>query len=566
MSLIEKLDAHFRGGVMPPWWLAFADDPAGAVEDLLLGRAALGHLSRAEPAELLLDWLEGLDAGIVAAVDDALAGWIAKSWGVPVLERAADSAALTATAWSRACDVVGSERRLEQAHAALLARVPEDLAFLPSLSAGRSRDPQGRAWLALARRQTDRELIDLWWRLCRLPVEVAWYHGALGVRGLRGLPEEHPGAGGGFPWEAAEGLVRWARALEQRCREGWLEQQKAENEFLRTARLTMWAYNWHDRWTGFWKQHLPFELDLDGMADGWIRQVMPEKLRGASRDARQKRHVQPNRDWSQDAMALAHQLRSPAPATVLEAQSLLDEQQSYAEATGDTEFVVRTACNFASRIRSREPATALEWLRLARRFEPDDAHVWTTEAIVLRDLNDFDAALRTATEAVRRFPYDPVSHTTLAEILRAQGRRREAEWVYGAAAERFPEHAESHAGWAEVVKEQGRLEEAERLYRDAYRRFPDDAAAANGLAGVLCARGRLDEAEEFYQGVLRRDRGDGHARRGLRMVEDARRRAARASSVAETPVPYDASPLFAPLRSDDVEMLLQDAFFLRRWR
>ena len=69
------LDEIFGGARVPAWLRSFAADPADALSDLLVGRAALGHLSAAEPVDLLLGWLEGSGdrSDLAAQVDESLA-------------------------------------------------------------------------------------------------------------------------------------------------------------------------------------------------------------------------------------------------------------------------------------------------------------------------------------------------------------------------------------------------------------------------------------------------------------------------------------------------------------
>ena len=561
-----KLDDFYRGRRIPPWLRRFEDDPAAALHDLLLGRAALGHLNPVEPSQLLRDWMEGLGEPMVESVDTALAAWIERWWGTPVLPRSADSAALSADAWRRAFDVLGAEPRMTRSAEALRRFMPEERAFLRALSEGRSRDPEGRAWLALARRQTNRGLITDWWRLCELPADVPWFHGGYGIQGLRHLPEESPGSGGGFPAEVAEGLVRFAAALERRIQDGWLVESMAESEFLRVARLTMWAYNFHNRWLPFWRQTLPVEGGDDRIVDGWVRKLFPDKLKIAhseqQRRGKRQRLLPPGS--LDEVKAVRYRLGSPDDTVVAEARKLLCAQRDYADATGDSHNVVRSAASFAGRVRKKEPELALEWLRLARRYDPSNAHAWTTEVAVLIQLERFNEARRAAFEAIRIAPYDPVAYNGLAETLRAQGQLKDAEDVYRDTTRRFSDDVVAVCGLAETLSAQGRIEDAEDAYRDAVHRFPENPIAPTGLGDVLRAQGRLDEAEAMYQETLQRAPRDRFATAGLRKIKWLRASQMTASEVAEPVTPYDPEPV-ASLQQDDVEIVLQDAYLLRHW-
>ncbi|NJL27724.1 MAG: hypothetical protein HC897_07430 [Thermoanaerobaculia bacterium] len=527
-----RLNDVFRGTRIPRGLGTFEDDPDAALHDLLLGRSSLGSLAPAEPAQLLLDWLEGIGEPFVSTIDEALARWIEAHWGRPVLPGSAESPELSADAWCRAFEVIAAAESLPAALGALRGRMPEQRAFLSLLRSGRARDPEGRAWLALARNQTDRSLLPTWWWLVQLPPDAPWYYGALGICGLRGLPEEKRGSGGGFPREVAIGLAKLAKALAERCEDGWLEKSLAETEFLRTARTTMWAYNWHERWLGFWREQPPAEKGENQLAGSWISQLFPGKLEVVSETkvVSPKYQREPPRSWIPAIPRIVSSLNRRQPNALKDADALLHEQQHYAEQTGETHFVVRSACNFAKSARAWQPERALEWVRLARRFEPDNAFPWNTETSVLLELGRLLEARKQGLEAVRRFPYDPVTHATLGEVLHREGR----------------------------------LADAEAVYREATRRFTDDSVARSGLAEVLRAQGFLAEAERLYRQVLEQEPHNTYAQAGLRRIAQDRKARPTASELAEPQSRYEASPE-QNLSFDEVEILVQDAFLVRRW-
>ncbi|WP_165374302.1 MULTISPECIES: tetratricopeptide repeat protein [Sorangium] len=499
------MDQVFEGAPVPPWLRRFEQEPVEALHDLLLGVAELGHLAVAEPEQLLLDWIEalGTTSAFPRRVDQALAAWIERSFGDPLLGPPPGSAARTALAWCRAADVIASEPKLREAASTLKERMLRERHFLGALSEGASRDPLGRAWVALARHQEDRSLVEHWWQLCHLPPDEPWYRGAHGIHGLRGLPPlpEEAHRAGGFPVEVARGLVLLGTGLAQRADERWLRPEIARDEFLRTARLTMAAYPLPEAWAAFWDDAL--QRPAGEFLQGWLRSL--SQAAGARRGAARAWPMMDPR--SEEAKLIAQQLARGGAgfeAAVTKATILLRHQQRYAEMTGNDYYFVRSSCNFAARIGKRKADLALSWLRSARRFDPWNAHTWTQEAQILLAKRRLDEALRTAWEATERFPDDEVAHNVLAEVLRAQGRLDEAEAQYRLAIERFPDDEVAYSGLAEVLRAQRRLDEAEAQYRLAIERFPDDEFAYGGLAGVLRAQGRLDEAEAQYRLAIER--------------------------------------------------------------
>lgn len=568
------IDKLYQGRRVPPWLRRFSESPDEALHELLVGRAYLEHLNAAEPSALLCDWMASRGEDLVRHVDRALAAWISRHWGQTILPESAESALLSAQAWRHAFDVVGREPRLTRSLKALRHRFPADRAFLASITEGRSRDSEGRAWLALALRQSDRSFLDRWWWLCDLPAEVPWWYGRFGIHGLRHLPEERPGTGGGFPSQVADGLVQLATALERRVQEGWLDEKKAEREFLGIARRAMWAANFPDKWLPFWSGQIRTLQAETVPSCSWFRSLFPADLKDVlpGEKTHVRRHIGEPTTLEEIKRVAGRLSQNPAGA-VEEAQRILERQQTYADATGDHHFVVRTAVNFAGRIRSSDPEQALEWTRLGRRYDPRNAHAWTTETKILQELGRLDEAARMAFESIRRFPYDAVAHTTLGEVLKAQDRLREAEWIYRDAVRRFPENDVARNGLAEVLRAQVRLGEAEQIYLETVERFPDDYVAPTGLADVLALQRRYEEAEALYRRVLETRPNDRPARTGLDKVQRARRGETISEwsppeerIVAElrerSPKPFDAPPGFV---SRDVEILLQDAYLLRRW-
>ena len=504
--------ASFAGRRVPPWLRRFAEEPETALHDLLMGRAALGHLDAAEPGNVLLDWLRLLPADFSTAVDDALAVWIASRWGDSFPPGSAGHASLTAEAWIRVCDLIALDARLGQSAAALRSHVLAQPRFLESLSEGRARDPQGRAWQALARHQTDRSLLPQWWQMCRLPPDQPWRRGACGIDGLLFLPAKTAHLNGGFPYEAAEGLACLGAALWQRQQDGWLATDTARDEWLDLARLAEMAEPFPDRWQDFWRT-AQAEPRCQAWAK-WIRRLHSNL--GSTQARTASRHANPN--WPRRAKDLSIRIGNGDASAVGEADALLLEERHYAETSGDAEPYARSAVNFSSAARRRGwLPQALAWAESARELAPWNTYAWNNTTTCLRQLNRPEA-LTVAMEAFRRFPDDAVASTGLSEVLKAQDKLEDAEAQYRLAVQRFPDNAVASNGLAEVLKAQHKLEDAEAQYRQTLERFPDNAVASAGLAEVLKAQGKLEEAEAQYRLAVQRFPDSEHASTGLAEV------------------------------------------------
>ena len=466
-----EFNAIFEGARVPAWLREFERAPVDAVEALLVGRADLGLLSAEEPSTLLLDWLAGIgdQDGFAREIDEALASWIRRSWGNPTLEKANQSASLTSVAWCRAADVIAMDERLDDSADCLRQMVINDRRFLNTLHEGRGRDPMARAWLAIARHQRDRNLVNQWWGLCSLPPDEPWYRGAYGIHGLRGLPPVDELKKGGFSEEVAEGLAMLARALLVRQDEGWLEDKVGQNEFLRTARMTMAAYPFPKEWQSFWRHAV--DRNENQAPRDWIKKIA--RLTSGKRSVRgggskfsehrnqTKQWTEPDLQWPGLAGRIASRLALADWSVLADAKELLHVQTKFAEKTGNTAFAVRTACNFAGKVRETRPGLALEWAELARRLEPWSAYGWTTSAGALLMLGKYSEAQTLALQSVDRFPESVYARCVLAEVLKAQQRFDEAESVYRATTVRFPESAYAWVGLGEALKAQQRFEEAE---------------------------------------------------------------------------------------------------------
>jgi len=626
MTTLE-LDRVFQGRRVPGWLREVEAEPEAALQDLLLGRAALGHLNADEPSEVLLDWLDHLGSPFAAQVDAGLAFWIGRSWGKTTLALPGASPAVVARAWMRAADLVAFGPGLERSAQSLRVLFLKEPSFLRALAEGRARDPEGRAWFALARHQADRSLLPEWWSLCSLPPDVPWYHGTYGIQGLRGLPAERPEREGLFAQEVADGLARLADALAWRSGDGWLSPETAQGEFVRVAELTMAAYSGPDRWVSFWRNALRSGLISRDLACSWVEGLFPDRLAAVGHRApgERRRWVESDPEWPKQAGAIAAALKQGDWSVLVQARELLAEQRRYAEVTGNGYFAVRSASYFAGAVRRSRPDLALEWADLARQIDPWDAVAWNTRTTALLELGNLNEARVTALQAVQRFPDNVVARNGLGEVLKAQGRWAEAEAVFREtvretgdvfarvglgevlkAQGRLPE-AEAiyretvretgdvfaRTGLGEVLKAQGRLSEAEAIFRETVRTFPDNVVARNGLGEALKAQGYLPEAEAVFRETVKTFPDDIVARNSLEGVLKAKGRLGEAEvlqrEAQETfrPSAIDRTTL-APLSERkgtssvsggmevreppspsitraDVEILLQDVYLLRRW-
>nr|VFJ67249.1 MAG: Tetratricopeptide repeat-containing protein [Candidatus Kentron sp. FW] len=616
-SFFNELRERFRDKAIP-WLLDFDRDPDRALHDMLRGVASVGHLIGSDPGKLLLDWLRGFGSQSPYArlLNEALTRWIENHWGNPLLPGtgpdAGGDATMTSLAWLRAVDTIAAsplsdpredisprEYPLFGAATRLRERMLADRRFLDNMTEARSHDPQGRAWIALANHQADRVLLEEWWRLLSLPPDEPWYRGQYGLIGLRRLPPENPAFKDGFNKELAEGLGRFGEGLWRRSREGWLSEEAARAEFSTIARLTMARGDFPDRWRGYWRCFVGRHQEGD-LLNWW-----PISEFGSSKPGRGKSSwIEYDPTWPERAQTLARMLRQPKKETIVQSEKLLVEQRHYADATGNTSFLVRTAGRFSGSIRIADPNQALTWARMAKGADPWNAHAWTNEAAALLSLGKREQALCVYGEAILRFPDNAVAHAGYAEVLKFLDRLDEALAAYGETKERFPDNAVARNGYAEVLKSLGRLDEALAAYGETKERFPENVVARNGYAEVLKSLGRLEEALAAYGETKERFPENIVVRTGYEGVLRAMQQRARATGIKEEMPIYEpkarmdepiqlkttgwgittgiqakeeatlvrspessylASFERSALSSEEITRLITDAYLIRRW-
>ena len=509
-----------NGSTLAPGWLEqFRSSPAEALGDLLLGRAWLGALAGGDPAEALLD-LAGASAGDATfrpRLDEAAAEWLDSSFGKPPPCHTGRWASALRGAFL-------AVEELELASAARLLRGDVDSwrSYLRSFYDGPSQDPESAYLRAVAANQEDRQLVRLWYSVCRLEPSLPPHVGLVGILGLRWLPAENGSPPPDINPEVSQGLLLLGTALVPFAAEG-------KAEFQRVLRLTRAAY---PRSPETWAEILDWGQQEQNKVwqtvNAWVTEAFPELV-----VIRLKQHFEgPARapsaavdlsSWPRRDRQIASRLSSGSWRPALQdARRLLDEELSYARATGDSYNFVRSACNFSGRLLGKDNDRAMEWLREAFEWEPHNPYVHSHLATCLKESGRLAEAEATLCKAVRQFPGSVTLRTQLADVLKVQGRLSEAEAEYRETVRLFPGNRFARSGLAEVLLAQERLDEAEKECRKTTELFPADAVAHSSLARVLLARGELDGAEAECLETKRLFPNDPFAHTGLAEVLKAR--------------------------------------------
>jgi tetratricopeptide (TPR) repeat protein len=444
-------------------------DPAAALDAVLGGRAALGSLSVAEPADALAVLLDRQprDGAEWHAIDEACS---------LVLERFRDQIPQAEgpdfiVAVSRLDTLVAIIRRL------LPPRTVIDLhrrfvlwrAFFDNFVFDRGLDLRREFFRILALTQEQaaaagleaRRLMPFWLSVCGESGGTGLYDRSylrVGLLGLRALPlgDDHA-ANERF---ALQGLAHWGAWRRPGADEFRQEWQVLEGDFPRDVKF--WAEPVQEVLAAT-EREVWERTRADGAtfpAAAWWRDALdlapppPRAAQGGRRFG--DLAPVPEHDWKSIIRSLGRPLDTVGPSI----QKLMHRQRRYAEATGDVFYLVRTACNVGMRLiengaaaeRRARGGRAVALAALAFTYDPVNVHAWS----LMRD------------------------------ALAAAGRRADAERVGWEAIRRFPENEQWRTQLATLLAEEcGKPAEAADLLRAAIRLFPGNSHARNQLATLL---------------------------------------------------------------------------------
>jgi len=472
------------------WGRRLLADPAGALDDILTGRAALGALQRADSADLLDDllaqsfWTESQRQQLVDGLDSALLAWLRRRIAWTPSEVLAEGPrahiALLDTAliiagrlpFANTATALADEQAWWEDRLAVL-RWPGELDVLASFDC------------VLALRQTDWRFAHRWFAGCEA---AAW--GAPGwqitldnaLLGLRRLPC----AADGIPeLSVALGLGRFAiRAVER----GFGEAERLVRR--KAISLTVLYPRSEEHWGQVWNEALA-ELHRSPRRDaadelrGWLDRALPAlnlaaPARRESKEPRPARVERPSRaEWKDllrrvDTVDTAHGLNAALWSSI---RGFLRRHWTAADADGEYYHVVRSVHNFGHRLLNLRPnpeqlAQLHAWTLRALDAERENAHVWGLWAEVLATLEQPGQALAVRWETVRRFPENPFPRTELAEVLRQSGQTVLAEALLRRTMTDFPRNEVCRTALTDLLLAQGRSEEAEAVWREAHALAP----------------------------------------------------------------------------------------------
>jgi len=467
-----------------------------AVDRLLTGSARIGPVAHAE-GDQILTWLAGgrdtAPSETAATLDTALAEWcgarLAESWsdvrrvGIEVY-----SAALI--------DVFNAlpVANLPETSALVRDRIAELDGWCSELAAHASRDVRASLYDAVTEIQTDRRFLSTWYRFCEqagrgeLPDPSNYLQIAL--LGLRKLPAFGDAPDDSLRPEALTGLARYGRHLS--------ETRENHRAFLGawctvTARHRDAEATHADQIKDLLRRHAgkPFATWWAGILGE------PNSTKAGTRSIEP-----PSRDEREKLLADLKNARAETIENMVRPHALHHER--YANATGDSYYLLRTFNRIGNAIRDRAPDLARELAATALTHDSGNEHSWVLWSDALAALGRETEAEAALWEARRRFIDNAHVRVKLGDFLVARGRLGEAEWVYRDTMRQFPNNPAPRTALADLLAENGRTDAAEAILRETVQHFPDNTRARNLLARLLIDTGRVDEGERWYRDTITR--------------------------------------------------------------
>ncbi|NMZ25216.1 hypothetical protein HBO02_22610 [Pseudomonas proteolytica] len=481
-----------------PWLERLNIEPERAVDTLLRGVAYLPGLQRASQSEALMALMGDLapEAPEWDLLDRALQQWLqvrrakteeilARPGGVERFVRETGEA-FRAT-WRLNPD---GRCNLPHSRAWMHTELFDLLRWADNFSLDAKFDLGRTVLIAASHMQDGNEFRFLWLRICdeaaaprlRQRLDAA-------LLGLASIPV---GKAGGPSHDLIVGLARWASLLPR--------SEHFKGEVVREWRSLKAAF---PRQPSFWRDSWQAILDDERIAShpftDWLKESDPA-LQGPSKAAPSRRPPKLPRDIKGTIQTFEVEYHKQGLTQQLwgKIAALLDQVESYANATGESYYLVTSCTNIARMILDCAPGQALTLTRRALLWAPANGHAWSIRATALDRLGRPDLAEAVLWEATRRIPSNVVFPVELAQKWVERGGLAEAEALLRKSAILNPNDAAAHVELARVIWLSNRAEEALILLR-AIEMNNKDPVISYTLCMLLVAEGLTTEATKVLE-------------------------------------------------------------------
>ncbi len=370
----------------------------------------------------------------------------------------------------------------------------------------RGLDLRREFWRALALTQdvlagtaAPRRLMTLWFELCAEAGPLGRYDESyldVGLVGLRRLPL---GPADDSNEEAVcHGIARWAARQRPDQRTFFARWHEIESAYPRSP---MYWPPLVANVIAATEEHPTQETDYGSVsfpaAAWWREELELPAVRPGQRQppSERKRPIGlPPREMFEDIL---RDLGAPMTRLRPRIDRLRNAHRRYADATGDTYYLVRTACNVGMRLLDTNSAehaargeVAAALARDALDYETANVFAWALWRKALAVQGAPDAAEQVGWEALRRYPENPQWRTQLATLLdRDLGRSDEAERLLRETVALFPLNPAARPQLATLLADRlDRPDEAATLLREATAILPDNPYSYAQLTTLLANR------------------------------------------------------------------------------
>lgn len=343
-------------------------------------------------------------------------------------------------------------------------------------------DPEGAYLMALARSQDDGRFSSLWRRLVLGKEYSERPYLGIGVLGFRKIPTPE----GGVPGGLLRALIELAEAPKI-----------DETRWKHIIRSLFVAY---PRDETFWIQcfrPLLAEQERPGHAKEWLESLIPPLKSSYQSEEKDPPYVIGLRRIPHEiCLQWVRRVKSdPSVCKTPVFEAFLKKHREYALRTGNVSDLSKNFNNLAMtlyRAQSDQTKCALELIREAWTFSPQNPINWTCYAKILCKTNRRDEAIDLLWEARYRLAWNPHIRTELAVLLRQKGDMETAEGVLREAISHFPNNVYLLSVLADLLIDSPnysniseRLDEAERLFNKIMEiKDNNDEVAINGLIQV----------------------------------------------------------------------------------
>ncbi|MBF0179100.1 MAG: hypothetical protein HQM03_03620 [Magnetococcales bacterium] len=463
------------------WLDRFHQSPDEALNRLMRGTALLPGLERATPSNALCNLFGQADAEDRSLLDEALQKWLQNRREMTLEQRVAYGLPRFITEYGEGLAAIW---RLSLPNASLW--LEENLLSLMEWAWHMRRPPvwdlPSQVALAGAQLVTNGNAFRFFWiRLCRdaaRPEREDLLDSALNGLASHAVNDKQR------VQAILKGLTLWAEGLSgDEDRERFLLQWRHIKACFPNP-PAFWRDRWHELLTQRQNQDAHFRKWLVATEQGLDNRLRDRNTKGS---AVKLPHVETTIKQLQQR-ANVEGITRPLVNEMLQ---LLRTVETYAEQTGDSQFLLRSTCGLGATVVQAIPGQALEWAGKALSWQPSNQYAWDLRGRALYQLDRVDLAEWVYWEAIRRIPEAPTLRLQLSRLLRERGALEEAKRLLEVGLKLHPDDHPTRSELARLLAHLGFFTNAIDLLRGQI-----DEISLYLLAQMLIAEGRFPEARE----------------------------------------------------------------------